>query len=129
MYYFGCIGQPGHYLWENESRKLWFGDLPEDFPRAWRFKESHGAEREYVQESRIAPNAYGEQGLASTQHCEKWTCVSFPDRTIDHRPNCVSAFLERGNLSYVEILRIAQIEFPNVIRRFDFEIKEGNVYE
>jgi hypothetical protein len=118
MYYFGCIGQPGHYLWENESKKLRYGEFPDDFPKAWLSTDKINTERMLVS----APNSYGEQGVALVQHCEGWTSVSFPDRTVDSRPNCVSVFLERGLLSLEETMNIARLEFPSVVNRYNFEI-------
>jgi hypothetical protein len=121
MYYFGCISRPGHYLWDNEHKKLWYGELPEDFPSAWKFKDSSG--KEYVAESKIAPNAYGEQGKALLQcGIEGWTCLSFPDRSVDSRPNCVSVFLERGIVTPERMMEYAKAQFPSVVNRFDFEI-------
>lgn len=124
MYYFGCVYQPGHYLWTESYEKLWYGDLPDDFPEKWTFKDSWSSDpkRTYARESSIAPNPYGTQGICKTQHVEGWTSVSFPDRSVDGRPNCVSVFLERGTLSCTEMLVQAAVKFAHIIDRYEFEL-------
>lgn len=125
MYYFGCIDSPGHYLWAEGHKKLWFGDLPDDFPKAWTFQDSWSSDpkRTYANESKIAPNCCGPQGKAIIHSAENWTCLSFPDRSIDDRPNCVSAFMERGILSFDEMIARAWIKFPQVMSRYGFKIE------
>lgn len=117
MYYFGCIRQPGHYLWTNNGEKF-YGTLPDGFPESWAFTR-YGDTR-YVREAAIAPNAYGEQGLAEIAHEEGWTRISFPDRSIDERPNCVSVFMEKGKKTFEEMMEIAHREFPQVTDRYNF---------
>lgn len=122
MYYFGCIGRAGHYLWKNEYKYMWM-EVPDGFPKEWTFTESSGSMRIGAKESAIAPNCYGEQGLAQIQHVEGWTCVSFPDRSVDSRPNCVSAFMEYGTLTFEEMMVTAKEQFPSVVDRYEFEVK------
>lgn len=121
VFYFGCIGQPGHYLWSPTGGKRWFDELPEGFPDAWTFRESHSG-RAYVSESSIAPRPMGPQGAATMTRVGDWTALSFPDRSVDSRPNCVSVFMVAAPLTFAELLEEARRQWPQIFRRYDFEI-------
>lgn len=111
-YYFGCIGQPGHYMHaEGSWRHMW----PIDF-QPWNLKVDGG----------LIPggprNAYGKQGVAAIHHKDGWTAISFCDRSVDTRPGCSSTFLFDTELTFDEALREAQERWPDIFARFDFEV-------
>lgn len=122
-YYFGCKGQPGHY---------WFGlpqgkYRPDDFP----FEHVDGkfAPLVYVPGYRAYGYDEAPQGQASITYVndnrhEIWTVLAFWDRSVDKRGGCNSNFVMTGRRTFEEAAQIAREHFPDIWRRFTFEVVE-----
>lgn len=107
MIYFGCIGQPGHFVWVDEQRRA-----GRDHPwREWFEK----------QDGKLAPRAAGRmRDYVPTIHYlfdETVTVVAYWDRSVDSRPGSNSMFLAEGRFSLEEMFAMAQREFPMVYGR------------
>jgi hypothetical protein len=101
IYYFGCIGESGHYLWVSDMRK----SLDSIGPWGW---EIDGG---------LAPAGHGRELVAAIHHLNGWTAVSFWDRSVDTRSGSNSTFLVHANLGFDEIVRLARQDFPGVFKR------------
>jgi hypothetical protein len=109
IFYFGCIGQPGHYLWRTEQFKVYQSrqvGIPEDLHHALDGAFCPDGIKTYPQQrwqcSIVPP----------------WTIVAWWDRSVDSRPNCCSAFIGRdfGNEPH-RLLEAAKVAFPSVFAR------------
>lgn len=116
VFYFGCIGNPGHFLWRTEHDKLW---------RA----QSYGITERlmYALDGAFCPDgikAYPE-GLWLCSIVPPWTIVAWWDRSVDSRPNCCSAFIGRdfGNEPH-HLLEAAKDLFPSVFARQPQQLQE-----
>lgn len=115
MFYCGCHGDKGHYLWtedEDESGKFWAmqpwgvrvdGEL-QPFPRGG-FIVRNGATRFTLEHG--------------------WSALSWWDNSIDGRPGSHSTFMVKGTWSAKEVLSMAQRRFPWVFSRFKYEVVLG----
>lgn len=121
-YYFGCWGQPGHYIhgpggrsvnrqareslpW-NESDcdgNLQPGSEVNDRERSWR---------------RDGPQV---QGPCRIHHREGWTAMAFWDRTGDRRSNSCSVVVVRGHLLFGDMLAAFREHFPEIHTRVTAE--------
>ncbi len=116
-FYFGCWGEIGHYTYGTNGRTL-RNDCEQD---KW-LRSKDGS---------LAPKGIGEkQGIAYLDHVEKWggyTVLSFWDRSVDSRGNSSSTFLIPGTHDFDDAVEIAQIQFPEIWKRYPFEVKRGGV--
>jgi len=105
--YFGCHGQPGHYVWtakqglaERDYRWLTYFDgllVPDDLEET--------------------------QGLARLHIWNRATAIAFWDRSVDKRPNSNSAFFIPNQLTFEQAVAVAQEVFPWVWERFTFKVR------
>lgn len=110
IYYFGCIGGPGHYMFKPNGSTDWkFVDS-----NPWKFQV----------DSRLCPAGPEAEGRALIHHKDGWTALSFWDRSVDKRGKCNSNFLAEGTFTFDEMWYFAQQYFPHVTRRFNFEVRE-----
>lgn len=123
--YFGCVRQAGHFMF-NESLCHVHPEVagpwnPYDHlngidcqlqPGCWLDNDRwrHGVEVE---------------GAARLHHRDGWTAMSFWDRSVDKRGGCNSTFFAEGTWSFAEMISIAITHYPDVWRRFKFEIVEA----
>ena len=112
MFYFGCIGQVGHHLWDENLHTV---------PR-WSKSTPWGVELD----SSLCPTDEGQvQGQALIHHRDSWTALAFWDRSIDHRGGSNSVFVTSGvSYSFDEMLEMAKEKFPQVLKRYGFPIVE-----
>jgi hypothetical protein len=119
VFYFGCHREAGHYLWvpgmrhSRDERLLPWKHLdgalcPGVGPDPKRYWE------------RTRPEVEGEAAL---HHQGGWTALAFWDRSADHPGACNSVFFAEGTHSFEEMKRIAREQFPEVWRRFTFEVR------
>lgn len=113
VYYFGCIRQSGHYLFESHggkavsSRKSMY-----DF---WMYRL----------DGVLAPQDLREkQGPTARHEMHSHTVLSFWDRSVDKRGACNSILFVPGIMSFTEALEKAREAFPEVFARLSFEITE-----
>lgn len=107
MYYFGCVGQPGHFMHRPGGRRDWDADTP------WG----------RTPDGTLCP-AGGKQveGVALIHHKDGWTALSFWDRSVDQRGGCNSNFFVAAELSFDEMVAQAKERFPQVWHRFNFDV-------
>jgi len=120
IYFFGCWGRTGHYLYQPGGTSLIITAL--DMP--WGYEIDGGL----CPGKRRGPKAYQLpetqiEGQASLTKKDGWTALSFWDRSMDHRMNCNSNFIAKGYFSFDEIMMLAKQYFPEIMGRFKFEIK------
>ena len=115
-YYFGYTERGGgHYLRERyghagdklareAAAALGVADL--DTALCW----NAGARREEI------------EGLALLTQRGGWSALAFWDRSGDARPGSNTAFLVRGTLTFEQIVRVARFRWPQIWRRFAFQV-------
>jgi hypothetical protein len=108
IFYFGCVGQPGHYLWSENLRHVY---EPHECP--WRDFELDG---------KLCPKGIEHQGVAKLTYKEGWTALAFWDRTVDKRGGCNSAFLLNGTLTFEQACQTAKHLMPSIWNRFPYGI-------
>lgn len=119
VFYFGCIDQPGHFLWRDERNKLYgagFWCIPRRLM--------------YALDGAFCPDgikAYPQQRWLCSI-VPPWTIVAWWDRSVDSRPNCVSAFIGRdfGNEPH-RLLEAAKDLFPSVFARQPQPLEEFTI--
>lgn len=117
-YYFGCIDQPGHYMFSSpKSYSLEDRRRTADFAytNPWGTKIDGG----------LCSVGQQFEGWANLHHKDGWTALSFWDRSVDDRPGCNSNFLAEGDFSFDDMLSLARIHFPEVVNRLGFPIREA----
>jgi len=93
VYYFGCVGQAGHYMHDVNMR------------HDWKFMESNP----------WYPHLDG--AFKGLQHKEGWTALAMHDFTVDSRPGSNSIFLAEGTFTREEMIVIAYNNFPTIAKR------------
>lgn len=115
VYYNGCWGETGHYLWDRTRRKAY--SVPADFPVA-----------PHVLDSGFLPPGQPQvEGRATLCHVNGWTVLAFWDRSVDTRGKSNSAFVARGTLDFDAMVAAAKAAFPSVWGRFGFEVRLADV--
>lgn len=106
VYYFGCVGQCGHFLHHPETGRV----RPTDREvHPWGYDIDGGI----FQGSKQAWTA----GLVHIQSKDGWTGISFADYSIDTRPGSHSTFVVEGEFSEEEILLAAKKQWPQIFGR------------
>lgn len=126
MFYFGCGGQTGHYLWAPGLRSAtWHHSVHErmGYPLAAHPWGDH------IDGDLCPPNrgGYNElddnvsqpEGLGKIHHRDGWTAWAFWDRTKDSRGNSNSAFLAEGEHDFDAMKAMAQKHFPEIWKRIE----------
>lgn len=124
--YFGCVGSPGHFLWESDSR--WARVEPRDWPASLRSpRMGPGA----MLDGRYAPGCVPDpslpawkrkptaqvDGAAALHHVDGWTVLASWDRSVDSRGGSNSVFVIRGTHDYEGACKLAEQAFPKVWER------------
>lgn len=106
-FYFGCIGEAGHYMFDERLRKTWKRDTSYSYPVP--FEKVDGG---------LCKSGAQVQGEALLHHKDGWTALSFWDRTVDTRGGCNSNFFFDEILTFDEALKEAEQRFPSIFERF-----------
>lgn len=113
IFYFGCLGDVGHYLWDHMSMSTRL--VPTDFPCDW-----HELDGRFLTVPKSVP---GIEGYGSLVHLNAWTILSFWDRSVDTRPGSLSVFVIHGTLTFDEAVASAQEWFPRIWQRYKFQVQ------
>lgn len=95
VYYFGCVGEAGHYMHTPEP----------GLSHSWDFMYS---------------NPWGlslDDGFKGLQYKDGWTALAMHDYTVDSRSGSNSVFIAEGNLSEAEMVKLAYEFFPTIAKR------------
>lgn len=106
-FYFGCNGQPGHYLHDENMRSCRMTDTP------WGNQIDTGL---------LDKKSAQVQGHGVVAKKDGWTALSFWDRSGDGRSGSNSAFIVDSDKTFDEIIAIAAEKFPRVLARHTFTI-------
>lgn len=111
-YYFGCVGDEGHYLWDAGLTKQRIKVIYEGQP--WGVEIDSG----------LCPKgSSGPEGIARLHQRDGWTAIAFWDRSEDSRPGSNSVFLFQELLTFDEALARARATFQTIFARFTFEVR------
>lgn len=112
-FYFGWVKYGGHgFLQRGESycSPLYQDRVP------WKAKEL---------DCKLQPHdEFQTEGITRIHYKNGWTAISFWDRSGDSRWNSNTSFIAEGIFSFNEMIEIAKDGFPNICKRFTFEIRE-----
>lgn len=106
----GTWGQPGHYWWTPQREQHYFGRSDRTPPGPWGELDRGGL---YPSER---------EGEARLHHKDGWTVLCFANRMDDPRPGSHAAFLFHEHLDFEGAVAAMREHFPDVVRRFDFEV-------
>jgi hypothetical protein len=122
VYYFGCLGEVGHYLHTTGAKRWPRASLPDDFVRLF------GRNGAGLDATMLPKQGAGsqKQGVAHLHHVDGWTVLAFWDRSVDNRGGSNSAFVTRGELDFATMLEASRATWPQVFNRFAFDIVEAN---
>lgn len=122
-YYFGCVGEAGHYWF---GSRLWtrpgYSEMADKLPRIG-LRIDSGFCPGTVDGKPFARTRPEREGEAHLHHIDDWTVLAFWDRSVDSRGGCNSNFVARGTHNYATMRSIAEAQFPEVWKRFRFELK------
>ncbi len=106
--YFGCIKEAGHYLFISNGTSI------------------YGEWHKWValRDGMLAPVFCREAGKALLHHYDGFTIIAFWDYSVDTRPGSNSMFIMPGTKDFYGALEIANSYFPQVFKRFSFEVKQ-----
>lgn len=107
--YFGCHRDTGHYLWAPDPQF--------DLVRMDMSKCPFGA---YIDSIFLPSQAL--QGQVFHTKIGDYTVISFVDYSVDDRHGSHSEFIIKGRVEYDEAMQIIREEFPQIFRRFQFEL-------
>lgn len=114
IFYFGCIREPGHYLWVSEHCRIWNST-----------DVGIGRDLSAALDGAFCPPDMNEQQRWMCSLVPPWTIVAWWDRSVDSRPNCVSVFIGKGlDGEPHRLLEEAKGIFPSVFQRQPRELKE-----
>lgn len=112
-FYFGCVGQAGHYLFNERRHSISERVLPATFPIRY----------DILDGGLLPPWMPHEEGAAALVHVFGWTILTFWDRSVDSRVGCNSSFVIPAILEFDEARRLAQERFPWIWDRYRFEVR------
>lgn len=118
-YYFGCVGQAGHYFFDERLRSLGRNDTPKFFDRR---VDGQFAPRTSPK-SRMDRGDELPNGHARVTQVDGWTVLSFWDNSVDKRGASNSIFFFPEIIDGEYALTAARDVFPTIFARFDFEVK------
>lgn len=117
IYYFGCVGETGHRLWDGNLNSTG-RRLPPDFP---------------VDPSQLDGGIFpmtlkrgAEQGLAHVRHIGGWTLMGFADFSVDRRPGSHSIFIAKGKHTFEQMVSLFASYLPSVYRRLTYPLIEAH---
>jgi hypothetical protein len=110
-YFFGCIGEAGHYLWAREPGALYAHRVR--FPAEWgpsaKCIDGDYARRE---DGGISVHLTADDPLPPG-----WTVVTMNDNSVDHRPGSHATFVLRGRFDEATAIARVRGAFPNICQR------------
>lgn len=118
VYYYGCIGEAGHYLFARQKngaiRSVY------DVKHPWEEKGKPHIDGGLAPGKRHRYEADEEapMGQAALHYKRGWTALSFWDRTVDGRGNSSSTFLAEGFFAYADFVQLAKEQWPELWARF-----------
>jgi len=118
--YFGCIGEPGHYLFRpdlqhSSSQVKHLLEVAGIYPRCDGGFCPMGEKKRMWEVNQV-------EGHARVTHFNGYTILSFWDRSVDKRNNSNSTFIEEGTHNFNRMVEMAKLDFPSVWERFTFEV-------
>lgn len=107
VYYFGCIGQKGHFLWENEHSRI----------PIFQCDKIPFISREFYRtlDGKYCPEFASRKKKLS--HSGPWLIISWWDNSVDNRPGSHSTFIGMDFKDFEEMLYAAKEKFPQVFAR------------
>ncbi len=117
IYYFGCVGNVGHYLWDQNYCNPKMDSLPDDFPTLGKLDGNFITSIDSKQT----------QGEVTYLWYNHYTIIAFWDRSIDSRLGSNSCFVLEGDLGYDEAIKLAKEAYPNIWKRFKFNVQIVNL--
>src|SRR5690349_12595926 len=87
-YYFGCVGECGHRLWDSLLRRRPWFEARDGLP--WGNRIDGG----------LCSIRTRTPGIARLHHTDGWTALALWDHSIDKRPGSNSVFVFRGTLTF-----------------------------
>lgn len=126
VFYFGCIGGPGHFFNAPKRRRADAYELEREVSAAL---GRGGLDGQLCWNSprsdRDRYNRRDETEGRAFRTCHGgYTAVAFWDRSVDRRGACNSAFIVRGELTFEQVIRAARQAWPKIWARFTFPIVE-----
>ncbi len=109
VFFFGCIGRPGHGL-HGEGSRMW----PFNKCIPWGFEL----------DSKLCPDGKEQlQSHAAIHHKEGWTALAWWDRSgPDKRMGCNSALLAEGEFTFAEMETLMKDHWAEVFERQPVEL-------
>jgi hypothetical protein len=108
IYYFGCWGEAGHYLFRPNRTSVYRKDHPGPWARIDGELAPHGPETRSKNQV---------QGEAVLWHRDGWTALGWWDRSGDSRGNSNSNLIAEGLFTAKEMISLGQEYFPEIMRR------------
>lgn len=106
MFYFGCHGNPGHYLFDDQLSSVRNAD--EALPFATR-----------ILDTGLLNAKHSPIGQIQYSIINGWTIISMADCTGDSRPGSVSCFVAEGFHQVPDMILMAQERFPSLWKRIN----------
>jgi len=117
VFYFGCLNSVGHFLYNSYSEVVYQNKMPN-----WISNEM------YVElDGGLCPeisSSYQKEGVAKLTQKNNVTFLSFWDRSIDSRYQSHSSFFVKGMVPFDLMVEVCKKTFPDIWKRFKFEIVE-----
>lgn len=110
-YYFGCLNEPGHYLYSGNAKQR-ESDLPSDFPVSVNALDG----------GLLPPRLPQVEGRAELIHSGDWTIISFWNRSVDSRNGSSSTFIIPGSVNFFTAVEIAKKDYPCVWQKIRFGV-------
>ncbi len=107
-YYYGCVGDIGHYLWGPGYSKPCG---PSDWPFGTLGQPLDG-EPNFAPLDKTQPT-----GPMRLTHIEGWTVLGMWDRSVDKRMGSHSTFTAKGDYDREQMIALAAEHFPRVWAR------------
>jgi len=108
-YFFGCVDEPGHYLWERRegSDSLWRCKPPPDWGPLW-YRLDGG----YARNDEITVHLTSDDPLPAG-----WTVVTMNDYSVDGRQGSHATFVLEGRFDRASAIARVREEFPEICQR------------
>lgn len=122
VWFFGCIGDSGHYLWSPVSRGHDSKTLRSVIP--WGDGLDGGLcpgayDRRFP---KMPQRDYQPEGYAAVSYRGGWTALAWWDRSVDSRPGSNAAVLVHELATASELLERARVVWPEVFSRLKYQI-------
>lgn len=114
MMYYGCWDDTGHYYYDEHGMSMSRREMDRLMKMPWGIYEVDGG---------MQPRNNQVEGEAVLVCKEDWTVLTFWDRTIDHRPGSLSAYVAKGTFTFDQMVAMAKARFSVRWNRMKFEVK------